>query len=740
MSEVSLTGLEIERYRKLLEAASAKSCLLGVWDGMDDYVMEEDQQPSSRDEFEKALQSAGNSEWKYLSRRVAMLHPDKDKIWLRCSVSMGPAQETRWLVAVIQNNGYEVNLSQMYNFANLLEPISDCISEDYLRSLTIAGMAQELATRYEELNLIYEIDSFSEIDTEDDAGEDEILQQLLMSCTNYLSIDFMSLIIPDENLSIYHQAEEFELQQLDVTLQQLADEVFTLAKSTRETLVVNKDSITDWTDVLPDMPYKMIITPITASTDVPIGIIVFANQLDKKNFTNSDRKLAEVLSAEVSKVVRASRDALTGLLNRDGFRRKLTAAVASETKKERPQVLIQVALDQFKIINDTSGFGAGDQMLQLVSSMLRTQLPGSAAIARISADEFAILLDSEIAQCTSMAENIRRRIANLQFMVQDKRYNTTGRVAVVTIDESFEDVASVLSAADVTCLVAKELGGNQVREYDKNDKHLVQHFDLMNITSAISTALSEDRFCLFAQEILPLNPTGGELGHYEILIRMLDEENHIISPGYFIPAAERYGMIQSMDRWVIGHTFRQLAEANDRMGGPNIRCSINVSGPSLSYDDLPNFAAQEMQNYSIEPQQVCFEITETTAVSNMAQALKFIERMRDLGCEFALDDFGSGMSSFGYLKDLPVDYLKIDGCFVKNMLHDSLDFAMVESINNIGHVMGLKTIAEYVEDGEILESLTELKIDYGQGFGIHKPQPFTEVVDYLVANKKAGTG
>lgn len=741
MSDVFLNGMEIERYRKLLEVASARRCLLAVWDGMDDFAVGADQQSSCREEFDQVLHSAADSEWQDLSERVDMLRPDNERILLRCSVPIG--QEQGWLVAMLPEQGFEakgLQAGQIRDLASLLEPISDCIGEDYQRAVTITGMAQELATRYEELNLIYGIDRFSEIDTEDNTEEEEILLRLLMSCTDYLSIDFMCLIMPDEDLSICHQAEEMELQQLDVTLQQLADEVFGLAKSTRETLVVNKDSVTDWTDVLPDMPYKMIVTPIIASTEVPVGIIVLANQLDRKNFTNSDRKLAEVLAAEVSKVIRASRDNLTGLLNRNGFKRKLTTAVANVQTEARPEVFIQIALDQFKIINDTSGFGAGDQMLQLVSSLLRTQLPKSASIGRISADEFAVLIDAEICKSTSMAENIRRRIATLQIMVDGKVFNTTGRLAVVDIDESFKDVASLLSTADVTCQVAKELGGNQVREYDKNDEHLVKHFELMNITSTISTALTEDRFCLYAQEIHPLSPSSGALGHYEILVRMVDEAGQIIAPGYFIPAAERYGLIQSVDRWVIEHTFKLLSEANEKMGKTCVRCSINVSGPSLSYDDFPNFAAQQLRKYAIEPSQICFEITETTAVSNITQALKFIERMRDMGCEFALDDFGSGMSSFGYLKELPVDYLKIDGCFVKNMLVNSLDFAMVESINNIGHVMGLKTIAEYVESRDILESLTKMKIDYGQGFGIHKPQPFTEVIDYLLSEQETRVG
>jgi diguanylate cyclase (GGDEF)-like protein len=739
MSDVRLTGLEIERYRKLLEAASARSCLLGVWDGRDDYEMGEEQQTAARNEFEAALKSAGSSEWRYLSSRVAMLNPDRDRIWLRCAVAMGPEQDTRWLVAVIQNPGPEADLGQIVRYADLLEPISDCIGEDYLRSLTISGMAQELATRYEELNLIYGIDTFSNIEAEDMAMEDEILLQLLMSCTDYLSIDFMSLIIPEENLSIYQQSDDQPLDQVNETLQQLADQVFGLARTTRETFVVNKDNATDWTDVLPDMPYKMIVTPITANSEVPVGIIVLANGLDKQNFTNSDRKLAEVLAAEVSKVIRTSRDSLTGVLNRNGFSRKLSAAVTAQPKSKRPEVLIQVALDQFEIVNDASGSGAGDQMLQLVSAMLKSQLPETAEIGRISADEFAALLDWEIAERSGIPENIRRRISSLQVVIHEKVYTTTGRVAVVKIDDSFEDVASLMSAADVTCLIAKELGGNLVREYDKNDQHLVQHFDLMNITSIISSSLNEDRFCLYAQEIYPLHPNSDALGHYEILLRMIDEKNQIVPPGFFVPAAERYGLIQRIDRWVIQNTFKLLSEANEKMGGPAVRCSINISGPSLSYDDFPDFVVDELENHSIEAQQICFELTETTAVSNITQAQKFIARLRNLGCEFALDDFGSGMSSFGYLKELPVDYLKIDGCFVRSMCRNPLDYAMVESINNIGHVMGLKTIAEYVEDREILKLLTELKIDFGQGFGIHVPQPFTEVIEYLMARRKLGS-
>ena len=736
MEDQVLNHLEFNRYQDLLRASFSADCLLSVWDDSENFITGTNL--TSGDLAAPDFKPKEDSSWRAITDRVASSCQQGDKIWLRCSFELGPNLDRYWLIASVEKNQSTISSTQIQSYADLLDTISDCIGEDYMTSLTISDMAQELATRYEELNLIYGINTFEDIDMGDGAREEEILLKLLVSCTDYLSIDFMSIVIPDENLSIFHKAAELELQEFDETQRRLEQEVFSLARSTQETIVINKDSTTDWTDVLPDIPYKMIIAPITAATDEAVGVVVFANRTDKKNFTNSDRKLAEVLAAEASKVVRTNRDEVTGLLNRNGMRQKLADSLTRVSELGQCEAFIQIALDQFNLMNDASGFRVRDQMLQLVGSMLKTRVPESKAIGRIDADVFAVLVDWEVLEQGNLAEELRRNIAHLQFMDNENVYNTTARVAVVKIDDSFDDVASMMSAADITCQVAMELGGNQTRNYDTKDELLIRHFDLIQITGTISSALNKNAFQLFAQEIHPLDPLADSSNHYEILIRMIDKEGNLVPPEFFIPAAERYGLIHKIDLWVIRNTLEQLAEANRILGDSSLRCSINISGPSLGSDALAKFAVQEFQRNDVEPEQICFEITETTAVSNMNKALKFIDRMRELGCSFALDDFGSGMSSFGYLKELPVDYLKIDGCFVENMLSNPLDFAMVESINSIGHVMGLKTIAEYVGNAEILECLTKMKLDYGQGYGIHKPQPFFEVIDQLRVAKLNG--
>ena len=417
----------------------------------------------------------------------------------------------------------------------------------------------------------------------------------------------------------------------------------------------------------------------------------------------------------------ASHDVLTGLVNRREFETRLERALKSAKARETSYALCYIDLDQFKIVNDTCGHSAGDALLGQVGALLKSKVRWRDTLARLGGDEFGVLLEScSLEEALRTAETLRESIRNFRYTWEDRTFRLGASIGVVPITAENEDVASVLSAADSACGAAKESGRNRVHCFEENDIDLMRRRREMQWAARINNALEESRFELFRMTIQPLQTEdAGE--HFELLLRMRDESGKIVAPDQFIAAAERYGITPSIDRWVIDSAFRWLvSEADERRR--LTMCSINLSGQSLGDDKFLPFVIEQFHRSGIDGSKICFEITETAAIANFSQASRFIQALKELGCKFALDDFGTGLSSFGYLKHFPVDFLKIDGSFVKGLLHDPIDREMVRSINEIGHLTGKKTIAEWAENAEIVEILRGLGVDYAQGYGISQPQ------------------
>lgn len=425
----------------------------------------------------------------------------------------------------------------------------------------------------------------------------------------------------------------------------------------------------------------------------------------------------------------ASHDALTGLFNRNEFERRLNLALRSSTKYEQKHGLLYLDLDQFKIVNDTGGHAAGDELIRQISRLLQDRLRERDTLARLGGDEFGILLENcPPDQAMRAADEIRQAIREFRFSWSGNPFSVGCSIGVVTISEGGHTLAEVLRAADTACYVAKEKGRNRVHLYSRDDVEVTFKQGEMEWVARIQKALEEGRFRLYAQEIASLHPAVGAGLHYEILLRMLDEQGNLIPPGKFIGAAERYGLMQAVDRWVVTAAFETYAQLSSNKRVRSIEtCSINLSGASIGDESFLEFLQMQAAIAGVPYNAFCFEITETVAVADVAKAADFIRRLGTLGCRFSLDDFGSGMSSFGYLKHLPVDYVKIDGGFVKDMLEDPIDRAMVESINHIGHVMGKKTVAEFVENVQTLEALRVIGVDYAQGHAVARPIPFGAV-------------
>ncbi len=449
------------------------------------------------------------------------------------------------------------------------------------------------------------------------------------------------------------------------------------------------------------------VAPIIAKDGNIIGaILVFHDVTYSRN-----------LSRELS--WQANHDSLTGLTNRRAFEQQLDEAVVVAGMRNQQHVLLFLDLDQFKIVNDTCGHQAGDELLKQISALLQNRLRRSDVLARLGGDEFGVLLlDCDSNKGKEIAEGLRSLVHEYRFGWENKTFRVGASIGMVEISEK-GSIKDLMRFADLACYQAKDRGRNRIHVY-QNEEGEVRESELLWI-NRITEAFENNRFELYAQPIVHGDTL--EVHHHEVLLRMHLVDGTPAPPAMFIPPAERYGIMPSIDRWVVRKSFQWMQEHAEFQP----KLAINLSGASLGDSLFPEFVTQIFDEYNVSGSQVCFEITETTAIANLSQALALINLLKTFDCSFALDDFGSGLSSFGYLKSLPVDYLKIDGSFVRDMVVDPVDHAMVQAIHQVGLVMGIESIAEYVEDESVIESCRKLGISYLQGYGVGKPAPLQNI-------------
>jgi diguanylate cyclase (GGDEF)-like protein/PAS domain S-box-containing protein len=445
------------------------------------------------------------------------------------------------------------------------------------------------------------------------------------------------------------------------------------------------------------------------------------------------RDVTEVRSLASQLSYQASHDALTGLVNRREFEIRLQQALDNARIEHCNYALCYLDMDQFKVINDTCGHAAGDELLKQVSNELKHILRDSDTLSRLGGDEFGALLEGcPLDKAKGIAENLRDAVKQIRFSWDDKQFEIGASIGVVPINAASGTLADLLSAADSACYEAKDQGRNRVHIFDPQDINILRRQGEMHWVHRISEALENHNLVLYCQSIRPLQSKATDIERYEILVRMRDENGKIIPPSAFLPAAERYNLMTMIDRYVVENATKLLEDINKQ--GKRIHLSVNISGQSLSEDSFHDFLEAVLDKYDIEPGWLTLEITETATVANFSKATRLITAMKNRGCQFALDDFGSGLSSFSYLKNIPVDFIKIDGSFVRDIITDETDFAFVRSINQIAAIMGLATIAEYVENERIAAKLNEIGVDYIQGHYIGKAVPIEHVLGQLTGD------
>jgi len=452
--------------------------------------------------------------------------------------------------------------------------------------------------------------------------------------------------------------------------------------------------------------------PIRNRAGKAIGVVLVFHDVTK----------ARAMTREMN--YQATHDALTGLINRREFEVRLLQALDTAKADGKHHAVCYLDLDQFKVVNDTCGHIAGDDLLRQLAAHLLSKVREIDTLARLGGDEFGVVLEGcHLEKACDIANDLRQTIRDFRFAWEDHQFEIGVSIGLVPINAESGGLADVLRAADAACYVAKDLGRNRIHIYQPDDKALAQRHGEMQWISRINQALENDQFLLYCQPIVHLAHDSNRGRMYELLIRMREEEDRIILPGAFLPAAERYNLMPNIDRWVVRTAFEYLRKSGIAANDDAVTISINISGQSLSDENFLDFVVERSRQEGIVPARVCFEVTETAAIANLTRATHFISVLKGMGFQFALDDFGSGLSSFAYLKNLSVDFLKIDGGFVKDMLDDPIDYSMVKAINHIGHDIGIQTIAEFVENEATLDELRELGVDYAQGFGIERPRP-----------------
>ena len=610
-----------------------------------------------------------------------------------------------------------------------LKPLVESVEYETALSAELDLMTVELTERYEELNLVYH--------TEDQVNffrqGREALQNLTQNCLDYLDVGLAVLILKDKEVTISCSHPDGSIVNVPRVKLKLADKLYSWVQEHNEILVINDMSDALAISLLPGVPYRVLCCPVLDKTGGVAGMLATVNNYSKADFVNSDKNLMRVMARKAAKIVIANYDDLTGLMNRSGYEYFLDAAFVQVQSTDIEKCLLHINIDQLHIINDTVSHASGDAVIKSVANIAASHKRDCDTLSRLGGDEFGLILhDCALSNAAESAERIRRKIEAFPIEFEGNSFNVTVSIGVALISAASESVAQAMGTAELACSMAKDQGQNRVETYRADNVDMIRREEQMHLVAHIQRALAEDRFTLYSQPIEALAP-GSRLHHTEILLRLLDESGEILAPGNFIPAAERYHLMPSIDRWVVSKTLSMLSKFDEDSIRHGIY-AINLSGQSFNKKDFLDFIHAEIENSGVPPESICFEITETAAVANLAKAVLFMDSLRDLGCSFSLDDFGSGISSFGYLKTLPVNYLKIDGAIVKDIVTDKVSAAMVAAINQVGHTMNLRTIAEFVENDAIKSRLTEIGVDYVQGYGIGRPEPFSDRLRELMTS------
>lgn len=610
--------------------------------------------------------------------------------------------------------------------------LNEMLLADYSQNLDLAAkedelilMTDELTRRYEELNLIYK----SEDQSINTFHGREMLRQLALNTSRFLNVDIIYLYIAGKNISMHKFRNDNPVFHAEALFACLRDVIHPILEADTRPVVVNHVEEQQRLDIEPQLPFKFVASPIVNSDGKAIGLLATASQdFAAVDFSNSDRNLLDVMSKKASKIAQSHFDPLTGLENSYSFELILKNFLRQSRERDLHHAIVNIDIDRLTVVNDIGGREAGDHLINMVAQRLCEMVRPHDLVARLGSDKFGVLLKNcDLKTAEVIMKKASHAVSRLNMEWRGKRHEVSISIGIAPISSRSQSVIALLDIAETARNLSKQRGRNSIHVLELDDGSLLRRKEQIRWVGRIQKGLRDNRFRLYAQLIEPLNSLTSRQ-HYEILLRLQEEDGSIIAPGEFIPAAESFYLMASIDLWVINQAFFELAEMHRGPCKRRCQLSINLSGQSLNDPHaLAGYIENKLEEYGLDGHDICFEITESAAIDNLDEAAVFIDKIRELGCKFSLDDFGTGLSSFSYLKNLNVDYLKIDGCFVCDILRDPVCESMVSAINQVGQAMHLETVAEFVEDDAIKRKLTSIGVDYGQGYGIGKPALFSQI-------------
>ena len=603
---------------------------------------------------------------------------------------------------------------------SLLRPALAVLAREFSSQYNLGDLQRSLTTRDGDLELLMDASGSSE------AGDTDEFAHLVQNCVAHLHCTFGALIIPENNISMARTAHGMPTAADTEALEKTQRHLLAWSQVQRRTVTLNRAPPNS---PLGALPYKILTCPILQGAQQVVGILALFKPTSAPDFELRHVRIVELLGRRVAFVLQNAYDPATGLFTRPAFEKRALTTLAG--KGDAQHCIVYGDIDRLHVINENHGMHVGDEVITRVGAVIRNNLGSRMSAARISGDRFALLFpECALDTATRFAQALCENIAAIDYTVEDKKIEISASLGVAAVPNSKLPLSHALALAEVSCKAAKDRGRGRVECYQEADRSIVQRYEDVALIGTIRDALANDSFRLEAQPIVPLGKTGGQ--RFELLLRMIDAAGESISPDKFFTAAERYQLATAIDRWVVQFALEVISSAAPALKAMGIKFAINLSGQSLSDEEFPDYLEAKLSEYELPPGLLSFEVTETAAVANIVRAEALIRRLKDLGHDIALDDFGKGLSSLTYLKSLPVTDLKIDGGLVRDVVGNPRSQAMVSAIVQLAQAMKLRTTAECVESEAIQAAMAQLGVDYGQGFSIGRPQPLEQVLQNLL--------
>jgi diguanylate cyclase (GGDEF)-like protein len=620
------------------------------------------------------------------------------------------------VVAISVRAGASDGDQRTFSFVqSMVRPALECLRRELLARDEIFNLQSSMLEQDNDLEMLLSL-----------SGGDD-LKAIVISATEHLRVGLSALIVPEKGIALVQVAREGAIP--TTVLARAHRHLLSMAQLRRQATIVNRLLLAPGDSTA----YRVMACPIPKGDGRAMGVLALFRVESAPEFTPHHGRVIELLARRVATIVTNNYDALTGMLTRPAFEQRVSAALADDrlsTTARRNWSALVIDINRLHVINDNYGMHMGDRVIAQLGELIRGRLPPGTIAARISGDRFAVLLQASLEDAAKFGEALRVSAEALGAAFGDGKMPTSVSVGVAAVSPESTELVHAIAAAETACKAANDRGRNRVEVYLEADESIVRRFTDINAVADLRNAIAEDRFELRAQLIVPLSRRGSA-PHFEVLLRMIGSQGEIVGPDNFMSAAHRYQLMPAIDRWVIAHTIEMLQPHADVLQASQIKFNINFSGQSLQDADFGEYVAKLIERSGLKPASLCFELTESAAIGNLSRAEPLMRRLRDLGCRIALDDFGTGLSSLAYLRTLPIDMIKIDGSFVRDVLKDPRAESMVQAIAQLARSMSLTTVAEYIETDEILTRITALNVDFGQGFAIGRPVLLSDVVAEL---------